>query len=140
MGHGRPVDSLDSACKTYKECQKCARLKYGETCITDFVEYKVNELSGERVCDGQIGTCGRDLCMCDLAFARAHVAVTNQFNQMYWSGLGWSADDCTITGTTGSADFQCCQAANKDTAFALYNANNMICCADGSIGNVGDQC
>merc|ERR1739848_372624 len=31
-GLGKPVDALDSVCKKYKECVKCARLTHGEKC------------------------------------------------------------------------------------------------------------
>lgn len=29
-GFGKPVDSLDSICKQYKDCQKCVKQKFGE--------------------------------------------------------------------------------------------------------------
>ena len=39
-GHGQPVDALDSACKKYKDCVKCARMSHGETCIPEFVKVR----------------------------------------------------------------------------------------------------
>jgi hypothetical protein len=143
MGHGRPVDALDTVCKAYKECQKCARAKHGDMCIGEFVKYKYGEKNGDKFCKDKEGSCGRDLCMCDLAFAKAHVSAKSVFKNdyhMFWSTLpgGWSQGNCQ-TGT-GSADMQCCQAQADDTAWVLYNANNKVCCADGSIGNLGDQC
>ena len=39
-GFGPPVDKLDSVCKQYKDCNKCAREKYGETCIGELVQYR----------------------------------------------------------------------------------------------------
>ena len=30
MGRGKPVDELDTLCKKYKECQKCAQKRFGE--------------------------------------------------------------------------------------------------------------
>ena len=39
MGHGRPVDALDTKCKAYKDCQKCVREKHGDECIGEFVRY-----------------------------------------------------------------------------------------------------
>ena len=39
-GHGPPVDALDTVCKAYKDCVKCARMEYGEMCIGEFVQYR----------------------------------------------------------------------------------------------------
>ena len=82
--------------------------------------------------------------MCDLAFAKAHVGAKSVWNQdyhLFWSTLpgGWDTD-VQCTRGSGSADMQCCQSTDEDTAFLWYNANNKVCCADGSLGNVGDQC
>ena len=32
-GKGKPVDELDATCQQYKQCQKCARMQYGEVYI-----------------------------------------------------------------------------------------------------------
>ena len=42
-GFGPPVDKLDSVCKQYKDCNKCAREKFGESCIGELVEYRYGE-------------------------------------------------------------------------------------------------
>merc|ERR1712127_192855 len=39
-GHGKPVDALDTVCKAYKDCVKCARWAHGDTCIGEFRKYK----------------------------------------------------------------------------------------------------
>ena len=39
-GFGPPVDRLDSVCKQYKDCNKCAREKFGESCIGEIVQYR----------------------------------------------------------------------------------------------------
>jgi len=142
MGHGHPVDPLDSVCKQYKECQKCARAKHGDTCIGEFVKYNYGEKNGDKVCKNTEGSCERDLCMCDLAFSKAHVGVKNHFTNdyhLFWSTTSWEPEQDCVPGS-GPADMQCCQAASEDTAFVLYNANNKVCCANGAIGNLGDQC
>merc|ERR1712226_1449900 len=58
-GHGPPVDPLDTVCKAYKDCVKCARMEYGEK-------------DGDKYCKDNQSGCGRSLCECDLAFAKAH--------------------------------------------------------------------
>jgi len=49
-GHGPPVDQLDTVCKAYKDCVKCARMEFGEMCIGEFVRYKYGYKNGEAVC------------------------------------------------------------------------------------------
>ena len=51
-GHGPPVDALDTVCKAYKDCVKCARMEFGEMCIGEFVKYKYGYKNGEAVCRG----------------------------------------------------------------------------------------
>ena len=70
MGHGAPLDALDSVCKAYKECQKCAREQFGEMCIGEFVRYGLNMRQGGPVCSDDASTCGRALCECDKKFAQ----------------------------------------------------------------------
>ena len=70
MGHGAPLDALDSVCKSYKECQKCARERFGEMCIGEFVAYGFRIRRGESTCTDDADTCGRALCECDKKFAQ----------------------------------------------------------------------
>ena len=49
-GHGPPVDALDTVCKQYKDCQKCARATHGDSCIGEFVRYKYGEKNGDKFC------------------------------------------------------------------------------------------
>merc|ERR1711907_747141 len=48
MGIGKPIDALDSACKAWKECQRCARMKHNRSashpqgefeCLGEFTRY-----------------------------------------------------------------------------------------------------
>ena len=70
MGKGAPLDELDAVCKAYKECQKCARQRFGEMCIGEFVRYGMNMVNGYPVCTDNGDTCGRALCECDKKFAQ----------------------------------------------------------------------
>ena len=49
MGHGKPIDALDTVCKAYKDCQRCARKQFGNQCIGEKVKYKYGERNGEKV-------------------------------------------------------------------------------------------
>ena len=96
MGKGKPVDALDTACKAYKDCQLCARMKHGDMCLGEFVKYKYGEQNGDKICKDNAGTCGRDLCECDLAFAKAHSSVKSVWDTKYhsfWSEEGWDHKD-----------------------------------------------
>ena len=37
-GHGPPVDALDTVCKKYKDCVKCARMTHGDTCYPENIK------------------------------------------------------------------------------------------------------
>lgn len=133
-GHGPPVDALDSVCKQYKDCQKCARAAHGDTCIGEFVRYKYGETNNgdDKFCKNDPGTCDRALCECDLAFAKDHVGVTQVFNtdyHLFWSTLpnGWDPKDNCPRGGSGPYDPQCCGA--PDSAYVLFNAASKKCCA-----------
>ena len=145
MGKGQPTDPLDAVCKAYKQCLKCARTQHGEMCIGESAHYRYGEKYGVgRFCDDNAGSCSRDLCECDLAFAKAHMMHTVHFNRdkhFFWSTTGWDPlSNCSSAGPGSPADVQCCQAKARDTAWSLYNADDKVCCRDGSIGNLGDQC
>jgi hypothetical protein len=45
-GLGAPVDQLDSVCKKYKDCLKCAAAEHGSTCIPEFVRYNLKMNNG----------------------------------------------------------------------------------------------
>ena len=42
-GYGPPVGRLDSVCKQYKDCNKCARERFGESCIGELVQYRYGQ-------------------------------------------------------------------------------------------------
>jgi hypothetical protein len=127
-GHGPPVDALDTVCKQYKDCQKCARATHGDTCIGEFVRYKYGEKNGDKFCKDDAGSCERNLCECDLQFAKNHVAKKDVFNKdyhLFW-GNGWEPKDNCPRGGSGVYDPQCC--GSPDGPYVLYNAASKSCC------------
>ena len=71
-------------------------MKHGDMCIGEFVKYKYGEQNGDKICKDNAGTCGRDLCECDLAFAKAHSSVKSVWDTKYhsfWSEEGWDHKD-----------------------------------------------
>jgi len=136
-GKGRPVDELDSVCKRYKDCIKCAIEKHGDMCLPEFVQYSVNMNRGIK-CRGSAGSCDRALCECDKMFAEEHVAAKHVYSNDYhrfWSTTGFDADIDCLAGTGGQVLPKCC--GKDDGAFSIYNDLTKDCCADGSIKSSG---
>ena len=90
-GHGTPVDGLDSVCRDYKNCLKCARMTYGETCLAEFHKYRYDQTQDEVTCQDDPNSCKRAICECDAMFAKQHDIHSGFFNdqyQMQFSGTG----------------------------------------------------
>jgi len=149
-GHGPPVDALDTVCKAYKDCLKCARMQHGDSCIGEFTRYRLRYDNGEPVCKNQAGSCERALCECDAKFAREHVAQTGVFDNkyhMFWStnngGAMWDPanDDAACPrGGGGPYDPECCAPADGTGPALLYNAATKACCSDGRVVTDASQC
>jgi len=142
-GYGPPVDALDSVCKAYKDCVKCAKMTHGDECIGEFVKYRYGYKNGDAICKDSAGSCKRSLCECDAMFARQHAPVTGVFDQkyhMFWSTTAgyemWDpqSDPHTFCPRNGGGPYvpECC--GGETTPFILYNAaSNKQCCPDGSV-------
>merc|ERR1711937_478023 len=126
-GHGPPVDALDTVCKAYKDCVKCARMTYGDMCIGEFVKYRYGIKNGEVTCKDRPNTCKRALCECDAKFAREHVSQTGVFDEQYH--MFWSTNN-------GGAMWD---PANEGAAL-LYNAATKACCSDGRVVQDASAC
>lgn len=145
-GFGPPVDKLDSVCKQYKDCNKCAREKYGDACIGELVQYQYGHTNKNGLkCQDDANTCERALCECDAQFARDHAKAEEVFDLKYHSfyasenGGSWVArDECPQSGGAPH-DPQCCTNSDSTKPFQIYNAHQKECCANGSISPKG-QC
>ena len=136
-GHGPPIDALDKVCKAYKDCLKCARMQYGESCIGEFHAYEFGRKRKEMVCrdnpaDGQLQACRRKLCECDAQFARNHVGQAHVFDpdyHLFWSTLpnGWEPKDNCPRGGGGPYTPECC--GTPTTPDILFNGATRQCCA-----------
>jgi len=147
-GFGPPVDKLDSVCKQYKDCNKCAREKYGDACVGELVQYRYGQTNNGLKCRDDANTCERALCECDAQFARDHAKAEEVFDFRYHSyyasenGGSWIArDECPKSGgvRTLTQNPQCCTNSANTKPFQIYNANLKDCCANGSISPIG-QC
>jgi len=145
-GHGPPIDALDTVCKQYKDCLKCARMEYGDMCIGEFIKYKFKKIAGALTCRNSENTCERALCECDKQFAANHVAQKDVFDEqyhMFWStnngGEMWDPQNdptaCPSNGG-GPSTPQCC--GGNGLPFHLYNSDVKQCCADRTVAQIGE--
>ena len=115
----------------------------GANCIPEFVRYKYGEKQGDKFCSNEAGSCARNVCECDLAFAKNHGPKQHVYNQDYHYFLstrpgGWEPkEDCPKSGGDPS-DPKCC--GGSTAPFVIYNAKKNRCCADASILHIGAQC
>lgn len=140
-GKGAPVDALDSVCKKYKDCVKCASMTYGDTCIGEFVKYKFVTNGNGPTCRDAAGTCDRALCECDAMFAAEHVGAKHVYSDDYhrfYSTTGFDADTDCLKGSGGIVIPECCGA--NDGPMFIYNAHNKQCCPDGTIKPSSQSC
>lgn len=79
IGNGQPVDSVDRICKKQKECYRCAKkdanVQFSKSCLPEETRYKfkamTDSVTGQPYveCKNPIGSCERNICECDKAFA-----------------------------------------------------------------------
>lgn len=75
MGNGSPVDNVDKICKRHKECYQCGKRDSGSECLPEETGYRFSatfdSVTGRPnvECINREGTCRRNICECDKAFA-----------------------------------------------------------------------
>jgi len=147
-GHGPPIDPLDTVCKQYKDCLKCARLAHGDMCIGEFVKYKFSIKNNGPVCRDEENSCGRALCECDAQFAANHVGQKHHFKEqyhMFWStnngGPMWDPKNdpnACPRGPGGPTTPECC--GGDGVPFQLFNSDRKFCCSDKRVVNDANDC
>merc|ERR1712176_695636 len=139
-GEGAPIDELDTVCKKYKDCLKCARMNHDSACIGEFQKYNYGPENEHLICkddpsENSDSACKRSLCECDLAFAQEHALSASTFNNYYHlfrSENGWDAQiECSHKEFGGIWDPQCC--GTSTTTNVLYNGAMKRCCPDGIV-------
>jgi len=149
-GYGPPVDALDTVCKAYKDCVKCARMEFGDMCIGEFVKYRYGYTNGEVQCKDKSRTCKRALCECDALLARSHNAKKDVFDikyHMFWSTQHghpmWDPKNDSSQCPRGGGGIyipECCSNSKMTLPFILYNSHNKKCCNDGRVVPNDAQC
>ena len=138
-----------------KDCQKCVRREYGDQCIGEFVKYDWRVRRGQPECTNEPGTCERNLCECDLDFARKMPSQYEVFDvkyHLFWSPEDWTPEDnCQKVGKffrffkiskisknfkgTGLNEPECC--GPPEGPLVIFNSLNKQCCPDYSIKPYG---
>merc|ERR1712003_467908 len=75
VSYGKPVNQLDSSCRAYQECLKCAREEHGSHCFPDHTGYKMFFEGKDVTCGNANSTCRRSLCECDKMFATMQLST-----------------------------------------------------------------
>jgi len=147
---GKPLDSVDRACRTLKTCHTCIGLDYGD-CDPITTKYRAkvvkNQSGGIDIqCTNFMnakgtnnGACKKNLCECDKQFAYQVADSWEQWTEKHWQlekqGLFDQACQPSSTsngsrmtgGSQGKAD-QCCGA--EYPAMKPFNSQTQECSAD----------
>lgn len=149
MGHGIPVDNLDSSCRQWKECQMCVRQNHGDECIGEFVKYtwKYNAKKGFQILNDQ-GTCARELGECDKKFVLDtfnNKGVYDEKNNYFYGGFDRHDRDQSCPPANGAVVVhECCGGFDKHWTWMGTNKNQ--CCKDPNnnkrqtVTPIDDQC
>ena len=136
MGHGKPVDALDSACRLWKDCQKCVRENHGDDCIGEMRKYTWKYSSKQQtfVMMNKPGTCEREIGECDLKFVFDTYANKDSYNEdfnYFFGGFDKNDDQDSCPSTPGTpVAHQCC--GGYTSAWYWISSNNQQCCVDAS--------
>jgi len=140
MPFGMPKDELDSQCRVYKQCQKCARMYHGDNCIGEFTQYRWRWANKRSQFESKnpAGTCERAIFECDKQFVYNLFNNRDTWNKQYHvfysaevGGMGFDAtvENCPNSPGVGTPVHRCC--GGGENPFTLYNDNQKTCCKDG---------
>ena len=167
IGHGKPVDEIDSTCQKLNRCRRCISIEFPdeyENLHSDSYRYSIN--NGEIDCsDPRNSAAHAAMCKCDKDFAESLALVWEDslFNYHYWlnnnnikiqKSLGSPVfkreNYCTVsfnerTNTCCGNEYPVKLPYNSDTKSCcavggrakLYDGSFMDCCADGSVQSIG---
>ena len=140
MPFGMPKDELDSQCRVYKQCQKCARMYHGDDFIGEFKQYRWRWANKRNRFEtkNQAGTCERAIFECDRQFVYNLFENRDVWNKKYHifysaeagkPGFDATVENCPNAPGVGVPVHRCC--GGGENPFTLYNDNQKTCCADG---------
>lgn len=132
-GQGRPQDDVDRTCKKLFNCHRCLVIGSGGECGPDKYQYKVRgkDINGTRLvhCDGnEEGTCQRNLCECDLAFAKELSEARADYDESNskWKGFKTN-EECRNNGQLGARSNMLIQS-EYEVPKGVNTHNGWACC------------
>jgi len=132
VSYGKPVNQLDSSCRAYQECLKCAKEEHGSHCFPDHTGYKMFTNSEEVICGNADSTCRRSLCECDKMFAKMQRDNAAVYETRYNVLEGWEPlDECVRGGKVLGSQPECC--GGNGNPFVVYNTLVKQCCPNGKV-------
>ena len=164
MGAGQPRDPLDRHCKEYKECQRCARDRFGDECVPEIVKYEWKNSTSTTSsvdhlqCGDAPSTCERALCECDKeslkqflsflgnlkfwiswklkkAFSSTLSARMSDYNNEYSIwSRRWDREIECVKTGTGQGERKCCGL--ETGPYFIYHERRHQCC-DGTVSAPG---
>lgn len=159
IGNGSPVDNVDKICKQQKECYQCAKKDMAEldqSCLPEETSYKFSatfdQVTGAPnvVCRNPAGTCKRNMCECDRAFAAKLPAASegvdgwNGAHHAHYGGFDSRQSCLSRIKTPGNGQgftLECC--GEFPERYPLRFANNgsgKQCCNNNAVFNSDTHC
>jgi len=121
---GAPIDATDRACHNHKMCLRCVKDEFGSECGSAYT-YR------NGVCADSKGTCERQRCECDKAFAAA--LANAQIDSQYANGGAEAMGLCRFPGLGGTG--ACCKGRNDLNVW--YNSYSHCCSSSGRVEEFG---
>merc|ERR1712039_20934 len=133
MGRGAAVDGLDSACRRWKQCQKCVRQKHGDSCIGEIVSYtwKFSARQQEFQILNPNGSCPKELGECDLQLVKEQFTNRDYYdssNNYFYGNFDKDDDSNCVKAVGPPVDHECC--GGWSMAYTWMATHNRKCCRD----------
>jgi len=132
---GKPVDSIDAACLTWRRCHACVAEAYGmqkgQTCS----KYRLRN----NICGNNANDCRRGTCECDFQFAQTLSSIKNTISAAFMNFDDANCSSSRVNEGSNGAGPVCCRSSSTNL-FTKFSPKHEICCSDGRVVEVGDLC
>ena len=135
-GEGSTVNELDSICRKYQLCLRCA--KYDGKNSENSCDPKTDTYNSVHTQQGVNCTaanpdndCGTHLCSCNFQFYTALISTLWEkdysYSDEYLHSNGWSSDQCTGKITSNEETISCCGFYPHRYPFSLSSSTKQCC-------------
>ena len=125
IGRGVPVDALDRACRSVKQCYRCAEKIFD--IMTDSTSCGSNDL-----------LCRKHKQNCNLKFVKSLFEMRNEYNEVFHTSNSkfFHQQDCQER-ERNQKETSCC--GNSESAYVKYRTDKHQCC-NGKLRSLSDNC